>query len=198
MRSLLLALFTFAAVVAAPRLAAASGAVGTWQSDSGNTFVIPDSKTDFDLIMTRPDGQQTVYRAGWVQGMTGTQFRYGANPTCTATINRRDPDVIHVSCPQQDSTWVRIATQHGRPGGIVGTWHSTSGFHFAIPKFSRDEFDILMTAPNGTKTLMKGQWIEGMVGTQFIMGKYTCTFNSQDPDEIRVVASDEKFIWQRD
>jgi hypothetical protein len=197
MRSLLLAVFTFAAVVAAPRIASAAGAVGTWQSDSGNTFVIPDSRTDFDLIMTRPDGQQTVYRAAWVQGMVGTQFAYG-NPRCTATINRRDPDVIHVACPQQNTTWVRVAQQHGRPGGIVGTWHSTSGFHFAIPKFSRGEFDILMTAPNGVKTLMKGDWVEGMVGTQFIMGKYTCTFNSQDPDEIRVVASDEKFIWQRD
>jgi hypothetical protein len=182
----------------APQIASASGAVGTWQSDSGNTFVIPDSKTDFDLIMTMPDGRQTTFKAAWVQGMVGTQFVYG-NPRCTATINRRDTDVLHVVCgDDQSNTWVRVAAQHDRPGGVVGSWHSTSGFHFAIPKFSRDVFDILMTAPNGTKSLMKGQWVEDLVGTQFIMGKYTCTFNSQDPDEIRVVASDEKFIWQRD
>jgi hypothetical protein len=197
MRIVLVALISFVAAIAAPGSASADGVVGTWQSDSGNRFVIPDSKTDFDLIMTRPDGGQEVYRAQWVRGMVGTQFMYGRG--CTATVNRRQPDVISVACTgQMTTTWGRVAVQQGRPGGIVGTWHSTSGFHFAIPKFSRDAFDILMTAPNGQKTLMKGVWVDGMVGTQFVMSKYTCTFNGNDPDEIHVVASDEKFIWQRD
>jgi hypothetical protein len=191
----------FTLVISATSTAFAGSASGTWKSSSGNTFIVPDSSTDFDLIVVLADGGKDVYSARWVEGMVGTQFVYGRTGVspCTATFNRRDENRIRVACPDVEPTfWTRVATQHGRPGGIVGNWRSTSGFHFAIPKFSRDEFDILMTSPQGDKTLMKGVWVEGMVGTQFVMGKYTCTFNSQDPDEVRVVASDEKFIWQRE
>lgn len=199
MYKLFIASILVAAVAAGPRTAAAGEAFGTWKSDSGATFVIPESKTDFDLIVTRPDGTQVVYKGRWVDGEVGTKFQYGDNKAdpCVARFSRKDPDKIRVTCADdQKATWLRVATQRHRTGGIVGTWRSTSGFHFAIPKFSKTEFDILMTSPTGVKTLMKAQWIE--VGTQFEMGKYTCTFDEDDRDEIRVVASDEKFIWQRE
>jgi hypothetical protein len=194
MRALLLSIVVV--VICALAVPAEAGsAVGTWTSDTGATFVIPESKTDFDLIVTRPNGKREVYKAHWVEGLVGTQFTYG---DCTSTISGQDEDAIRTACAKTTSMWRRVAVQRGRIDGIVGTWHSTSGFHFAIPKFSRTSFDILMTAPDGTKTLMEGVWVAGKVGRQFTMGKYTCTFTEDDRDIIRVVAVDEKFVWQRD
>lgn len=180
-------------LLALSRSASAASAVGTWQSDSGWVFVIPDSKTDFDLIAKKPDGSKELWKARWVEGMVGTQFMFGQ---CTVTINARDNDRARVVCGDEVNHWVRVNVKQ-RLNSIVGNWKSSSGFRFAIPATSRDEFQIIMTDPKGVKTLVDARWVEGMRGTQFTWGSYTCTRKADDPDTIRLVGDDGVYVWTR-
>jgi hypothetical protein len=192
--------------VLAPKSASAASAAGTWKSTSGNTFVIPDSKTEFDVVRQGPDGARELMKARWVEGMTGTQFTYRSNGvTCTATFNQRDPDMLRVVCGnQQPSVWTRVAEQKtGR--GLVGTWYSTTGNMFTIPEKSRDEFDIVVKLTNGQKALYKARWVDGMVGTQFTYSAQpgqkpnTGTRNGENRDQIRIVdATGKVSIWYRE
>ncbi len=68
---------------------------GTWQSTSGARFVVPASRGAFNIIATFRNGRKAVYRAYWVPGMVGIQFRYG-NPAITVTYNPRNPGVLRV------------------------------------------------------------------------------------------------------
>ena len=72
----------------------------------------------------------------------------------------------------------------------VGIWKSTSGNVFIIPNNPK-EFDIICKKTDGTKELLTAKWVEGLVGTQFTYGPVTCTFNSKNPDSMRVEQPDK-------
>ncbi|HEU0029551.1 MAG TPA: hypothetical protein VFQ53_02875 [Kofleriaceae bacterium] len=192
-RTFVLATFVLLGLLVSHGSAHAASAVGTWQSDSGWVFVIPDSKTDFDLIAKKPDGSKELWKAHWVDGMVGTQFQFGQ---CVVTFNSKDTDRARVVCGDEVNHWVRV-NQKQRLDSIVGNWKSSSGFRFAIPATSSDEFQIIMTDPKGVKTLVDARWVEGMRGTQFTWASYTCTRKADDPDTIRLVGDDGVYVWKR-
>jgi hypothetical protein len=201
MRHVALVTISVLGLLAVTSRPAAAGAAGTWRSTTGNTFLIPDATSDFDLVKQGVDGSRELLRARWVEGMTGTQFTYlSNNVTCTATFNLRNPDSLRVVCGREaPSFWTRIV--EARTGhGLVGTWRSTSGNQFMIPEKTQNEFDIVMTRPDGRKELYRARWIDGMVGTQFVYGNppNTGTRNGEDRDQIRIVGADGVVtIWQR-
>jgi hypothetical protein len=202
-----LAQYVFAslAVLAVHSTAHAIDASGRWQSDSGNTFIIPASRTEFELIKRPLKGKDELIQARWIEGMVGTQFTYLSNQqTCTATFNLRNPDSLHVVCGTAPAnTWTRVAqAPRGRPGGLVGTWKSSSGNTFLVPEWSRTEFDIVVTHTDGKKEIYKAHWVEGLEGTQFTYGPAgsinTATRNGENQDQIRIVGpKGDVFIWQR-
>ncbi len=74
---------------------------------------------------------------------------------------------------------------------VYGSWQSTSGNVFEITGSRRGGFKLRVTYPNGTQTVLRGDWVPGMVGVQFnywdANTQYTATFNPRDPDRVRVV-----------
>lgn len=86
---------------------------------------------------------------------------------------------------------------------IYGFWRSSSGNKFEIPRGREGSFDLIMKAPSGKLSLMRGAWVEGMEGTQFTYGTggavNTGTFSNDDPHRIRVVpARGKATFWKRD
>lgn len=59
-------------------------AAGVWWSTSGNMFVVPAQRGNFNIIMSSPRGAKKLFQAYWVPGMEGVQFRYGAGPNRAA------------------------------------------------------------------------------------------------------------------
>jgi hypothetical protein len=74
-----------------------------------------------------------------------------------------------------------------RAASAIGVWKSTSGNVFIIPNNPK-EFEIVCKKTDGTKQVLTGKWVEGLVGTQFTYGNgtVTCTFNAKNPDAMRV------------
>lgn len=79
---------------------------GTWQSTSGSRFTVPASRGPFNIIATFRNGQKAVYRAYWVSGMVGIQFRYGY-PAVTVTYNPSNPGVLRVVDARGEVFWWR-------------------------------------------------------------------------------------------
>ena len=110
MRRLLMAIITLFLVGAAPALAQQRGAVGTWRSDTGNTFRVPYSTRSFDLIITLANGQRNIGQGAWVQ--YPHRFSYtvaGQNGACIATFDRRNPNLIKVTGPSGTHYWQRVS-----------------------------------------------------------------------------------------
>lgn len=176
------------------RPAHAESPSGTWKSDSGNTFIIPlIGSGDFDIIKVAPTGAKSLLSARWVPGMEGTQFSYQFNGAVyTGTFNGNDPDRVRVASGAQANFWVRIRNPQFGWLGVLGTWQSTSGNKFVIAARGRT-FDIIMTAPNGQKTLLQASWIPGMEGTQFAYQfgatRNVATRMPRDENQIRIESS---------
>jgi hypothetical protein len=107
---ILLALFLIATSVQAGW---AQGAPGVWRSTSGNTFVIPNSQTNFDIIMKAPDGRHYIAHGWWVAGRIGVQFQYrfdgSPNIINTATFLRNNPNSMQVvSTDGSRNYWIRV------------------------------------------------------------------------------------------
>jgi len=85
---------------------------------------------------------------------------------------------------------------------IFGTWRSSTGNVFEITGSRLGEFKLHVTYTNGAKTTLRGNWVPGLVGTQFQYfdgnTPLTGTFNPRDPDKVRVVTSETASWWQRD
>jgi hypothetical protein len=78
----------------------AASAAGTWKSTSGNTFTIPDSKTDFDIICKTRAGQKMLLQGKWSKDKVGVQFTYGEG-TVVCTFDSKNPDTL--TCQQYDA-----------------------------------------------------------------------------------------------
>lgn len=86
------------------------GAYGTWRSNSGNTFVIPYSKTSFDIIITLANGQRQIGQGSWVE--FPRRFTYtvsGMRGSCVATFDYQDPNRIRVEGPNGTNYWTRAS-----------------------------------------------------------------------------------------
>ena len=143
---------------------------GTWRADTGSTFIIPlVTGNEFDMVLVQPNGTKELRHAAWVQGMEGTQFAYRLGAvTKTATFNAANPDrmVLASSDGAPNLFWTRLRHPEFGWRGILGTWKSTSGNTFVVVDRGRT-FHIILTAPNGARTLLEASWIPGMEGTQF-------------------------------
>jgi hypothetical protein len=83
-------------------------AVGTWRSQTGNVFVVPNSATGFNLGIHQTNGQQLAAPAQWVQGMIGVMFMYqSGNQWATCTYNHL-ADQIRVQAPNGVTFWTRV------------------------------------------------------------------------------------------
>lgn len=80
-------------------------AAGVWRSTSGNTFTVPAQRGSFNIILTTPRGGKQLYRAHWVAGMEGVQFRYAGN---TATFNAASGRLRVVDTGGRVNFWTRI------------------------------------------------------------------------------------------
>ena len=78
-----------------------------------------------------------------------------------------------------------VCAGEAHAASAIGVWKSTSGNVFIIPNNPK-EFEIICKKTDGTKEVLTGKWVEGLVGTQFTYGTVTCTFNSKNPDAMRV------------
>lgn len=82
-----------------------------------------------------------------------------------------------------------------------GTWKSDSGNTFIVPLIGAGAFDFIKVAPTGAKELVRGSWVAGMEGTQFVYSvgavRHTCTFNGQNPDRIHVASGAKTNFWTR-
>ena len=78
-----------------------------------------------------------------------------------------------------------------RAVSAIGVWKSTSGNVFIIPNNPK-EFEIDCKKTDGTRQVLVGKWVQGLVGTQFTYGNgtITCTFSSTNPDSMRVESVD--------
>lgn len=80
-------------------------AAGVWRSTSGNTFTVPAQPGAFNIILTTPRGGKQLYRASWVAGMEGVQFRYSGN---TATYNATSGRIRVVDTAGRANYWTRV------------------------------------------------------------------------------------------
>lgn len=85
---------------------------GVWRSTSGNTFTIPSSRTDFDIIIKTPKGQKFLGHGAWVKGRVGQQFTYTVdgypNLTAKCTFAPNSPNTMRVEGPAGVQYWVRV------------------------------------------------------------------------------------------
>lgn len=91
----------------------AASAVGVWKSTSGNSFTIPASQTDFDIVCKNQKGEKSLLQGKWSQGKVGHQFTYGnGNVICTFDVKNPDTLTCQLYDPktQMWSTtyWVRV------------------------------------------------------------------------------------------
>lgn len=80
------------------------GILGTWQSDSGSTFIVADRGRTFHIIK----GNQVIM-AQWVEGTGGAQFSYmSGGSRVVATRNQSDDNRIRVESPNgKVNMWTR-------------------------------------------------------------------------------------------
>ncbi len=92
-----------------------------------------------------------------------------------------------------------LAPRPALAADVYGTWQSSSGNIFEITDSRRGGFKLRVTYPNGTQTVLRGDWVPGMVGSQFnywdANTQYTATFSPRDPDRVRVVYGRNITSW---
>ena len=105
-----LIVLTLVGVIA--QVARAASASGVWRSTSGNTFTIPRSSTDFDIIIKTPKDQRFLGHGTWVAGKVGQQFTYTVdgypNLTARCTFAPTTPNTMRVEGPAGVQYWVRV------------------------------------------------------------------------------------------
>jgi hypothetical protein len=86
---------------------------------------------------------------------------------------------------------------------IYGFWRSTTGNTFEVPNSRSFRFDLILTRPNGQRSVLPGRWVAGMMGSQFtyVSGAERCTgtFSATRPDVVRVVCGGSNRVswWKR-
>lgn len=201
-RGLLVGALSLCTSIAFTATASAASPAGEWRSTSGNVFVIPKATGGrFDVVLVPPKGASRLYQAGWVKGMRGSQFKYGAKWQMTATFNGKNPNKIRVvSTKSKPTMWTRISLPPSRPSAIAGTWLSTTGNRFTIPNNKNTLYVITKYKKSGKKTLSNAQWVKGMRGTQFRYGKGCSATINRRNDTVQASCTSSKgapSVWTR-